>query len=325
MIISKTPLRVSLLGGGTDFRGFYLKHGGAVLTLAIDKFIYAIIKQRFDDLIVLNYSKKEIVSSVNEIRHELIREAMRKTGISKGVEITTLADVHSEGTGLGSSSSVTVGLLNVMYAYQGLQVPAERLAQEACEIEIDILGKPIGVQDQLIAAHGNLCFAEFHTDGSISVAKLDLSGEAKRVFVSNLLLFYTNRTRKADTILKEQKANIADHIAELCHLRDLAYEGRQALLEGNFDRIGELLHENWLLKRRLANGISDPQIEEMYETARAAGALGGKITGAGGGGFLLIYCPREKQNAVRAALSQYRELPFMLSRDGSRIIFNINS
>jgi len=325
MIISQTPLRVSLLGGGTDFRDFYLREGGAVLTLAIDKYVYVILKERFDDAIYINYSRKEIVSSVDEIQHELVREAMRKTGISKGVEITTLADVPSEGTGLGSSSSVTVGLLNVMYAYQGMQVPAERLAQEACEIEIDILGKPIGVQDQLIAAHGNLCFAEFHTDGSISVTKLDLSSEAKRVLVSNLLLFYTNRTRKADTILKEQKANIADHIAELCHLRDLAYEGRQALLEGNFDRIGELLHENWILKRRLANGISDPQIEEMYETARAAGALGGKITGAGGGGFLLIYCPREKQNAVRAALSQYRELPFMLSRDGSRIIFNINS
>ena len=325
MIISQTPLRTSLLGGGTDFRDFYLKEGGAVLTLAIDKYIYAILKERFDDAIVINYSRKEIVSSVAEIQHGLVREAMRKTGISKRVEITTLADIPSEGSGLGSSSSVTVGLLNVMYAYQGLQVPADRLAQEACEIEIDILGKPIGVQDQLIAAHGNLCFAEFHRDGSIAVTKLGLSTEAKRVLVSNLLLFYTNRTRKADTILKEQQANITDRKTELCHLRDLAYQGREALLVGNFDRIGDLLHENWILKRRLAGGISDSQSEEMYETALAAGALGGKIAGAGGGGFLLVYCPREKQNAVRAALSRYRELPFMLSRDGSKIIFNINS
>lgn len=325
MIISQTPLRVSLLGGGTDFRDFYLKEGGAVLTLAIDKFVYVILKERFDDAIYINYSRKEIVSSVSEIQHELVRETMRKTGISKGVEITTLADVPSEGTGLGSSSSVTVGLLNVMYAYQGLQVPAERLAQEVCEIEIHILGKPIGVQDQLIAAHGNLCFMEFRRDGSISVTKPGLSAEAKRVFVSNLLLFYTNRTRKAETILKEQQANITNRRTELCRLRDLVYEGYEALLEGNFDRIGDLLHENWILKRHLASGISDSQIEAMYETARAAGALGGKITGAGGGGFLLLYCPREKQNAVRAALSRYKELPFMLSRDGSRIIFNINS
>jgi len=325
MIISQTPLRVSLLGGGTDFRDFFLKEGGAVLTLAINKYVYVILKERFDDMIYINYSKKEIVSSVFEIQHELVREAMRKTGISKGVEITTLSDVPSEGTGLGSSSSVTVGLLNAMYAYLGMQVPAERLAQEACEIEIDILNKPIGVQDQFIAAFGDLCFIEFHTDGNISITKVPLSIEAKRVLVSNLLLFYTNRTRKADTILKEQKANIADRKDELCRLRDLAYEGYQALLRGDFDRIGELLHENWLLKRRLASGVSDPQIEEMYETALRAGALGGKVAGAGGGGFLLVYCPREKQNAVRTALSQYRELPFMLSRDGSKIIFNINS
>lgn len=324
MIISQTPLRVSLLGGGTDFPDFYLKEGGAVLTLAIDKYVYVILKERFDDAIYINYSRKEIVSSVSEIRHELVREAMRKTGISKGVEITTLADVPAEGTGLGSSSSVTVGLLNAMYAYQGIQVPAERLVQEACEIEIDILGKPIGVQDQFIAAHGNLCFIEFHTDGSISVTKLELPTEAKRTLVSNLLLFYTNRTRKADAILKEQHASIEERRAELCRLRDLAYEGYQALLEGRFDRIGELLDKNWVVKRRLASGITDAEIEQMYETALAAGALGGKISGAGGGGFLLAYCPRERQNAVRAALSRYRELPFMLSRDGSKIIFNIN-
>jgi D-glycero-alpha-D-manno-heptose-7-phosphate kinase len=326
MIISQTPLRISLLGGGTDFRRFYLEHGGAVLSLGIDKYIYVIVKGRYDDAICLNYSHREVVLSTDEIQHALIREAMRKTGILRGVEITTLADIPSEGTGLGSSSSVTVGLLNAMYAYQGMQVPAERLAQEACEIEIDLLHKPIGVQDQTIAAHGNLCFVEFQKDNHVSVQKVDMTPDAKRVLVSNLLLFYTNRTRKADVILKEQESNIPDRTPELCRLRDLAYEGHAVLLDGDFDRMGSLLHESWLLKRRLASAISDPQIEDMYATARAAGATGGKVTGAGGGGFILLYCPREKQNAVRKALlGDYRELPFMLSRDGSRIVFNIGS
>lgn len=326
MIITQTPLRVSLLGGGTDFRSFYLKHAGAVLSLAIDRYVYVIIKDRFDDAICLNYSRRETILSVADIQHDLIREAMRKVGLFKGIEITTLADIPSEGTGLGSSSSLTVGLLNAMYMHRGIQVSPERLAREACEIEIDTLGSPIGIQDQVIAAHGNLCFVEIHTCGDVCVKRVDLSPEAKRFLVSCLLLFYTNRTRKADVILREQEANIKDRTAELCRLRDLAYEGHRALIEGDIDRIGKLLDENWILKRRLSGPISDQQIEEMYATARSAGALGGKISGAGGGGFLLLYCPREKQNAVRSALQgSYKELPFMLSRDGSKIIFNINS
>lgn len=325
MIISQTPLRVSLLGGGTDFRSFWADNGGAVLTLGINKYIYVILKDRFDDAIYINYSKKEIVKSVSEIQHQLVREAMRKTGISHGIEITSLADIPSEGTGLGSSSCLTVGLLNAMYAHQGIQVPAEKLVHEACEIEIDILGKPIGIQDQIISAHGNLCFAEFCRDGSISVERLNISPEEKRILISNLLLFYTDRTRKADSILKEQKANIGARLNDLCRIRDLAFEGRKAIEEGNFDMLGELLHENWIRKSRLAGGISDEQIDYMYNRARAAGALGGKISGAGGGGFLLLYCQRGKQNALRQALFEYRELPFMLSRDGSKIIFNINA
>ena len=324
MVISQTPLRISLLGGGTDFKGFYKEHGGAALTLAIDKCIYVIVKERFDDAIYLNYSQKEIVRSVDEIQHALIREAMRLTGVKWGVEITTLADIPSEGSGLGSSSCVAVGLLNALYAFQGIQVPSERLAEEACKIEIDILGKPIGIQDQVIAAHGNFCFAEFLKDGTVTVEKLATSAVLKRQLVSNLLLFYTDRTRSADTILKEQKSNIADKQKELCLIKDLAYKGRDAVLNGNIDQIGELLHENWLSKKRLAKGISDKEIDDMYDRALEGGAIGGKVAGAGGGGFLMLYCPREKQNSVRDALSMYRELPFMLSRDGSKIIFNIN-
>jgi len=325
MVISQTPLRVSLLGGGTDFKDFYMKEGGAVLSLAIDKYIYVIAKERFDDKIYLNYSKKEIIDSVTEIKHELIRESMRKTGIRSGIEVTILADVPSEGSGLGSSSSVTVGLLNAFYAYQGVQVTAEHLAREACEIEIDILGKPIGVQDQYIAAYGGICFFEFQKDGNIKVEKLPISSELKRKLVSNLLIFFTNKTRRSETILSEQKQNINNRLQELRKIRDLAYEAKEALLSGDIDKIGYLLHENWLEKKKLASNISDSEIDLMYEKAINAGALGGKISGAGGGGFLLLYCPREKQNAVRKALSDYRELPFLLSRDGSKIIFNINS
>ncbi len=325
MVISQTPLRVSLLGGGTDFQDFYAQHGGAVLTMAIDKCVYVVLKERFDSDIYLNYSRKEIVRSVDEIQHELVREAMRKTGVRDSIELTTMADIPSEGSGLGSSSSVTVGLLNALYVFRGIQVAPERLAEEACDIEIRILGKPIGVQDQVIAAHGNLCFIDFHKDGSVQVQRVDIPREAKRTLISNLLLFYSDRTRKADSILREQSANIPARSSELQRLRELAFSGRDAILQGDFDAVGGLLHEAWLLKKQLAGPVSDAQIDQMYEKALAAGALGGKIAGAGGGGFLLVYCPREKQNSLRQALSDYRELPFMLSRDGSKIIFNINT
>jgi len=324
MVITQTPLRISLLGGGTDFKDFYMREGGAVLSLAIDKYVYVIAKERFDDKIYLNYSRKEIVDSVSQVRHELIRESLEKTGIKKGIEVTTLADVPSEGSGLGSSSSITVGLLNAFYSYQGEQVTAEHLAREACEIEIDILGKPIGVQDQYIAAYGGICFFEFKKDG-IKVEKLAIPSDLKRRLVSNLLIFFTNKTRKSETILSEQKRNIDSHLQELRKIRDLAYEAKEALLNGDIDKIGYLLHENWLAKKKLATNITNDEIDLMYERAMDAGSLGGKISGAGGGGFLLVYCPRERQNAVREALSDYRELPFLLSKDGSKVIFNINN
>lgn len=325
MVISQTPLRVSLLGGGTDFPDFYRKHGGAVLTMAIDKYIYVVLKDRFDEDIYINYSKKEIVQTAESVRHDLVREAMKRSGVLKGIELTTLADIPSEGSGLGSSSSVTVGLLNALYSHRGLQVPADYLAKDAIDIEINILRKPIGVQDQVIAAHGNLCFVEFCQSGEIKVERLELSAEAKRKLVSNVLLFFTNRTRKADTILQEQSANIADRTEELCRLRDLAFEGREAVMSGDYDAVGRLMEKGWECKRKLANGISDPQIEEMFSAAMNAGALGAKVAGAGGGGFLLTYCPRERQTELRKALGGYRELPFMLARDGSKIIFNINT
>lgn len=323
MIITQTPLRVSLFGGGTDFKDFYIKEGGAVLSFGIDKYVYVIIKERFDEKIYINYSKKEIVDNIDEIKHELVRESMRKTGITGGVEITTLADVPSEGSGLGSSSSITVGLLNAFYTYQGEQVPFERLAREACEIEIDIIGKPIGIQDQYIAAYGNMRFFEFQKNGGINIEKLLLTEKQKRQLVSNLLLYFTAKTRSSSDVLTEQKKNISVRLEELRKLREMAYEAKKQLTDGSADNIGKLLHESWQEKKKLASNISTCEIDELYEKALKAGAVGGKIAGAGSGGFLLLYCPREKQNAVRDALKGYRELPFLLSRDGSKVIFNM--
>lgn len=322
MLITQTPLRISLAGGGTDFEDFYIKHGGAVLSLGIDKYIYVIVKERFDDKIYVNWSKKEIVDSVEPIEHELVREAMKMTGLKKGIEITILADVPSEGSGLGSSSSITVGLLNAFYAYQGTQVPAERLAQEACKIEIDILGKPIGIQDQYIAAYGNLRYLKFSKNG-VRIENLNIEEKQKRILVSNLLLFYTKITRQSSSVLTEQKKNIPSKITALKRLKSMAYEAKQYIENNEFDNIGYILQKAWKEKKSLASNISNKEIEAMCDSALKAGALGGKISGAGSGGFLLIYCPKGKQDDVPKALKEYRELPFLLSRDGSKVIFNV--
>lgn len=323
MIISQTPLRISFLGGGTDLAAFYELEKGCVVSSSIDKYVYVIVKERFDDLIVLNYSQKEIVERVSEIQHELIREAMIKAGIERGVEITTLADIPSKGSGLGSSSSVTVGLLNALHAYQGDHKASAELATEACEIEIDILGKPIGKQDQHIAAFGDVCMFTFKTDGEVIVEKLGFSDSQRTRLGENLLLFYTNRTRSASSILSEQKEQTHDNLQILKQIKQHAIEARKHLMNNSFDAIGYLMRETWECKKHLASKISDPEIDELYERAIVSGALGGKISGAGGGGFLLIYCPLEKQRNLREVLSCLRELPFALERYGSRIIFNM--
>ncbi|KKW09091.1 MAG: hypothetical protein UY44_C0005G0008 [Candidatus Kaiserbacteria bacterium GW2011_GWA2_49_19] len=324
MIITQTPFRISFVGGGTDFKDFFNVHGGAVISSAIDKYVYVIVQKRyFDDLIYVNYSKKEIVNDVEKLEHQLVREALKKTGITKGVEITTVADIPIAGTGLGSSSSVTVGLLNALYFYQGIQKSTEELAQEACEIEIERVGKPIGIQDQYIAAYGGLKRFNFlaHERG-VEVVPMSLPEELYKELSNNLLLFYTQKTRKSETILREQTNNIAHRKNELLRLKTLVDRLEDVLLHAdNLDAFGDLLHENWLLKKKLSTKVSDPQIDALYETARAAGARGGKIAGAGGGGFLLLYCPADAQRSVRAALSAYRELHFNLAHDGTKPIF----
>lgn len=322
MIIVQTPLRVSLFGGGTDFPSFYCQEGGAVLSFAIDKYIFVTIKKRFDHLLRVGWTRTEMVESIDELQHELIREALRKTGITSGVEVTTMGDIPSRGTGLGSSSTVTVGALHAMYAYLGQIVPVERLAQEACEIEIEILGKPIGVQDQYIAAHGGLRFLEFGTDGGVNMDQVNLSPAGLRRLNENLLLFYTGLSREAGSILGEQKNNIQDRMLVLRRLKEMAYQARLEMEAGRVDSIGELLHESWELKKQLASQISNPVIDEYYAAARKAGAIGGKITGAGGGGFLLLYVNHTCQEEVRSALEGLQELPFQVEQDGTKVIFN---
>ena len=324
MIISQTPLRISCVGGGTDLKEYWEAEEGKVLSSTIDKYVYVIIKQRFDDMIYLNYSEKVITDDVYKIPHDLIRESMIKTGINKGVEITTLADIPSEGSGLGSSSSITVGLLNALYAYTGEQVTAERLAQEACEIEIDILKKPIGKQDQYIAAYGGLREITFRKDGTVDITKINMSNGKKLHFGSNMLLFYTNITRKSETILTQQKKDIPEKLDVLEKLKSHVPVVKNILENGlPLSKFGYTLNDAWMEKCKLCDKITTDVIDNMYKKAISAGGLGGKISGAGGGGFLLLYIPRENQNLVREELSEFRELPFMLESDGSKIIFNI--
>jgi D-glycero-alpha-D-manno-heptose-7-phosphate kinase len=323
MVITQTPLRISFAGGGTDLEEYYRHQDGKVISCTIDKYIFVIIKERFDNRIVLNYSRNETVDHIDEIKHELIREAMRKTGIDKGVEISTLADIPSEGSGLGSSSSLVVGLLNAFYQFQGEQVPAERLAREACEIEIDICKRPIGKQDQYIAAYGGIRAITFRKDGSVGVEKICLNDSNWRRFGSNLLLFYTNTTRNSADILTEQREQTRDKITVLTEMKELVDDVHDAIIANAFHKVGRNLHLGWELKKNLASKITNTQIDEIYHRALDAGALGGKISGAGGGGFLLLYVPREQQDLVRLALGKLYELPFFLERDGSKVIFNL--
>ncbi len=322
MIIVQTPLRVSLFGGGTDFPAFYSEEGGCVLSTAIDKYIFVTIKRRFDRMLRVGYTRTEMVESIDQIQHELIREALRTTGIREGVEITTMGDIPSAGSGLGSSSAVTVGALHAMYTYMGEIVPAERLAHEACHIEIEALGRPIGIQDQYIAAFGGLRFLQFRPDGTVSTDRVCLNEDTRRKLNENLLLFFTGITRTSGSVLAEQKTNINGRRPILRRMKQMAEEAHGELKSGRVENLGSLLHESWQLKKQLASQISNDSLDALYESARRAGALGGKLTGAGGGGFLLLYCPREKQDDVRAALPHLQELPFSLEADGTKVIFD---
>lgn len=324
MIISRTPLRVSFVGGGSDIRDYYSKDFGAVTSMAINKYVYITINKRFDSSIRVAYSRLEIVSNVGQIQHNLVREAMKLTGVKQGVEITSVADIPSKGTGLGSSSSFTVGLLNALYAYQGKRVPAQKLAEQACRIEIDILNDPVGKQDQYIAAYGGVRHFRFFPNEKVNTIPVLCGKKTKTTLEENLLLFYTGITRSAHSILDEQKKRTKRGMnrESLTVMKGLALDLKAAMEKGiSVKEMGLFLNKNWDEKKRLAGSVSNKVIDRNYEKAMNAGAVGGKLLGAGGGGFLLFVCPKHCQKKLRHALRGLVELPFRPDDKGSVIIF----
>jgi len=321
MIITRTPFRISFMGGGTDFREFYKTTPGIVLSTAINKYMYITVKRRFEDTFRVSYHKTEIVKKVKDIQHPIVREALKLAGIDKGLEITSIGDIPA-GTGLGSSSSFTVGLLNALFSLEGKLKSAEELARLSSKIEIEILKEPIGKQDQYIAAYGGIKKIQFNPDESVFVDAVILKPHVIKKLKENLVVFYTGRKRKASSILCEQKNNCRKNIAYLKKLKDMAFEFNDCLTDGrDMSRLGTLLNESWLLKKGLSAHVSNSLLDEIYEKALRSGALGGKILGAGGGGFLLLYCLRERQDKLRRSLRGLRELDFDFEPQGSKIIY----
>jgi D-glycero-alpha-D-manno-heptose-7-phosphate kinase len=315
---------MSFVGGGSDLPSFYRSHGGAVLSAAIEKYIYVNVNKKFDNGIRVAYSKTEEVNAVTEIEHKLVRETFHMMGIPGGVEITTIADIPSRGTGLGSSSSFTVGLINALNAYQGRPVSAEELGRESCRVEIELCGEPIGKQDQYAAAYGGLNLIEFNPDDSVLVSPVIMAKEKRDLLERRLVVFYTGVTRSASGILRQQTSAVASDTDKQDALRQmvrLAYELRDELGRGSLDSFGDILHENWRLKKTLSASISSEEIDGWYESAKSAGALGGKLLGAGGGGFLMFYAHEERHAALERALQPLRRVSFKLEPLGSRIIF----
>lgn len=320
MIITRTPLRISFTGGGTDVGEYYEVAGGAVVSAAIDKYIYITVNKKFDNSIRISYSNTEIVPEVEDIHHDLVREAMLMVGVKGGIEITSIADIPS-GTGLGSSSAFTVGVLNALYSYKGKQLSWQELAEQACEIEINILKHPIGKQDQYAVAYGGLNFFMFHPDGRVECEKIKLDEKDIRAMRRKLLLFYTGITRSADAVLIEQKNNTNAKRDILDFMKNQAYIMREELKSQGFTQdFGLALHEGWKRKQTLASTITSASINDLYGKAMDAGASGGKLLGAGGGGFLLFYCDEEKQEKVCREIG-LKLVDFSIDKHGSRVIY----
>ncbi len=324
MIITRTPLRISFCGGGTDLPSFYQLEQGEVVSTALNKYVYITINRLspyFENRILLKYSETELVDTVDDIRHPIIREAMKLTGVVDSVEIASMADIPA-GTGLGSSSTYAVGLLHALHAFKGEYVSASQLAEEACEIELNRLKDPIGKQDQYIAAYGGLCHIRFNADESVFVDPIVCTSSTREALQNNLMIFYTGVTRSAKDILRDQndvtsaKKEVLHKMKQLCEsLLEVIRQGR------SLNRFGEILHQGWLYKKSLVNRISTNSIDEYYERARKAGAIGGKLLGAGGGGFLLFYVEPQNQGRVRNALRNLQELPFRFEPQGSKVIY----
>jgi D-glycero-alpha-D-manno-heptose-7-phosphate kinase len=329
MIIARTPFRVSFFGGGTDMEYYYSEHEGKVLSTAINKYMYITVHPFCrKDCIQVKYSKTELVNHVAEIAHPIVRTCLQKLQIGTGVEITSVADVPS-GTGLGSSSSFTVCLLHGLNAYLNKYVTKEYLASEACDIEINILREPIGKQDQYAAAYGGMNILTFGCNGSVKVEPVIISQARQIELEENLLMFFTGKSRDTGSILSKQKEAVASNrsknrvLSEMCGLVDNAYS---ILTSGNLDDFGRTLDGAWQLKRSLLNAISDPEIDSWYNKAvNEGGALGGKLLGAGGGGYLLLYCKKEHQDKLRHVLGGLEELRFKFDKNGSHVIFYDNN
>jgi D-glycero-alpha-D-manno-heptose-7-phosphate kinase len=324
MIISRTPLRMSFVGGGSDLPSFYRKFGGAVVSTAINKFVYITLNEKFDHRIRVSYSKTEEANTVAEVQHPLVREAMKLLGVQGGIEITSVADIPSKGSGLGSSSAFTVGLLHALHAYSGRYASAEQLAKEACAIELDHCQEPIGKQDQFAAAFGGFNFIEFNADDSVSVEPILCRRETLLKLQENIIVFYTGISRSASAILKTQQEAVAASGAKQKMLRrmvQLAGDLKAALQQNDVEGFGEIIHEGWQLKRSITEEISSSDIDAWYAGARRAGATGGKLLGAGSGGFLMFYAPRERHEAIADALKALRRIPMRFESQGSRIIF----
>jgi D-glycero-alpha-D-manno-heptose-7-phosphate kinase len=312
---------VSFAGGGTDLPAFYEREAGAVLSVAVNHHMYVTVSPRFERTTRVAYTRVEISETLDQIEHTLAREALRMTGLGPHTEITTVGDVPA-GTGMGSSSSLTVGLLNALYAFKGQVTSAHKLAEESCRIEIDILRKPIGRQDQYAAAFGGVNYMRFNSDHVVDVEPVPCRSVNLRALEERILLLYTGKHRDADTILKAQSEGTKDVFPTLSKMRDLAAAMREALTgEADLDEFARLLHEGWELKRSLGFGISMKEVDEWYQAARRAGAQGGKLHGAGGGGVINVMAPPHPHQANREALGRPPELKFEIDRRGSRVIF----
>jgi D-glycero-alpha-D-manno-heptose-7-phosphate kinase len=321
VIITQTPYRVSFAGGGTDLPAFYEQEFGAVFSVAIRKHMYVTLGHRFEPSIRAAYSRTEIVDDFEHLQHTIMREALRLTGVTSHLEIVTIGDVPA-GTGMGSSSTLAVGLLHALHAYKGTLINRHRMAEEACKIEIDILKKPIGRQDQYAAAFGGVNYIRFNPDHSVDVEPVPVKAQTLEEIEKHVLVLYTNQSRDADGILKQQSQGTRDKMSILKSMRDLAWEMSKSVSgQADLKEFARLLHEGWILKRSLGFGITDERVDKWYAAARNAGAMGGKLLGAGGGGFLLLFAPPDCHEQIRTALDHPRELEFGIDRLGSRIIF----
>jgi len=327
MIVTRTPVRIPLGGGGTDLPSYYTQYGGFLISAAIDKYIYITVNKRFEKSIRVSYSSTEIADSFDDIKHPIVREALKHLKIDSGIEITSIADVPSN-TGLGSSSSFTVGLLNALHTYKNEKVNAKDLAEEACYIEIELLKEPIGKQDQYAAAFGGIICLEIDRLGSVKTIPLKLSEDSLDQLESNTLLFYTGIKRSASEVLGSQNKNASlnqEKVVQGMHqIKKIGLEIKEAFEKEDLETFGKLLDQHWQIKKTLSDKITQDKIDQWYEVAKKNGALGGKLMGAGGGGFFMFYCNNGK-NGFRKTMEQeeLKEMRFRLDFDGSKVLVNI--